>query len=57
MAIVKRNLNDSQSQTHTTTLGMTFAFSNMFGKESQFGTFHTIKTSFVVCILEITTTQ
>jgi hypothetical protein len=47
MAVVKRNLNDFQSQSHTTTFGMTFAF-NMFGKESQFGTFHIVRTSFVV---------
>lgn len=31
---------------------MTFAFSNMLRKDSQFGPFHTIGTSFVVCVVE-----
>lgn len=51
MAIVK-NLKDFRSQSHTTTLGVTFAFNNMFKKECLSRTFHTIGTSFVVCVVE-----
>jgi hypothetical protein len=51
MVVMNNNMNDYQSQRKTTTFGVTFALNNVFRKDSEFGPFHTIGTSFCcVCV-------